>query len=301
MNIVYPDYYTEFKCIADKCKHSCCIGWEIDIDADTFKKYKNLAGDFAQHILNNVSVDDVPHFKLTDDERCPFLNKNGLCDIITTLGEHCLCQICSDHPRYRNFFTCRTEIGLGLCCEECARIIITKESPTVLVQDNTARNFTDEEAQIISIRNNIFEILQNRKISLKDRILELLSKYDITLPHISFKKWHLVFSSLEILDPYWKKYLKKLKTESKTRNYDTKLDIPFEQLAVYFIYRHFSNTLRDGRIKERIAFAVLSIYIIGRIFDNSDIEHLIDISRCYSAEIEYSEENLNTILDILKK
>ena len=27
-----PDYYKDFQCIADKCKDSCCIGWEIMID-----------------------------------------------------------------------------------------------------------------------------------------------------------------------------------------------------------------------------------------------------------------------------
>ena len=33
-----PDYYKDFQCIADKCKDSCCIGWEIMIDS---KSYKN--------------------------------------------------------------------------------------------------------------------------------------------------------------------------------------------------------------------------------------------------------------------
>ena len=34
---VYPNYYDKFKCIANRCKHSCCIGWEIDIDEDTME------------------------------------------------------------------------------------------------------------------------------------------------------------------------------------------------------------------------------------------------------------------------
>ena len=32
MKIIAPNYYPAFRCIADKCRHSCCIGWEIDID-----------------------------------------------------------------------------------------------------------------------------------------------------------------------------------------------------------------------------------------------------------------------------
>ena len=34
-----PDFYGKFKCTAEKCRHSCCIGWEIDID----KKSEELA------------------------------------------------------------------------------------------------------------------------------------------------------------------------------------------------------------------------------------------------------------------
>ena len=31
MKLYAPKYYNEFKCIADKCTHSCCVGWEIDM------------------------------------------------------------------------------------------------------------------------------------------------------------------------------------------------------------------------------------------------------------------------------
>lgn len=34
MNIYAPDYYPAFRCIASKCGHTCCAGWEIDVDAE---------------------------------------------------------------------------------------------------------------------------------------------------------------------------------------------------------------------------------------------------------------------------
>ena len=52
---IYPDYYKKFKCIADKCKHNCCIGWEIDIDNNTYDFYKKLTGDFAKKIIENIT------------------------------------------------------------------------------------------------------------------------------------------------------------------------------------------------------------------------------------------------------
>ena len=31
-----PEYYEKFSCIASRCKDSCCAGWEIDIDEDSY-------------------------------------------------------------------------------------------------------------------------------------------------------------------------------------------------------------------------------------------------------------------------
>ena len=35
MVTITPNYYMNFKCIADKCRHTCCAGWEIEIDDET--------------------------------------------------------------------------------------------------------------------------------------------------------------------------------------------------------------------------------------------------------------------------
>ena len=36
-----PDYITNFKCIGKECIDSCCTGWNIEIDKDTYKNYIN--------------------------------------------------------------------------------------------------------------------------------------------------------------------------------------------------------------------------------------------------------------------
>ena len=74
-----PRYYKNFKCIADKCEHSCCIGWEIDIDKKALLKYKKLKDGYGNIIADTISMDDTPHFKLVENERCPHLDEHGLC------------------------------------------------------------------------------------------------------------------------------------------------------------------------------------------------------------------------------
>lgn len=130
--IRYPGYYKEFQCIASACSDSCCIGWEIDIDEETWEKYQKVEGDFGNRLRENIQPlqewnGECHCFTMEENQRCPFLNEKNLCDIILNLGEEYLGQICTDHPRYYDWFLDGKECGIGLCCEEAARLILQKE------------------------------------------------------------------------------------------------------------------------------------------------------------------------------
>ena len=87
MKKLAPNYYKNFSCIADRCKHSCCIGWEIDIDEDSLAYYKSIDGEIGTLLSQNIEDDgENAHFRLVGkEERCPFLQENGLCRMILTL------------------------------------------------------------------------------------------------------------------------------------------------------------------------------------------------------------------------
>ena len=131
MKIYVPDYYPRFRCIADRCRHTCCVGWEIDIDPGTLAQYRKIGGETGQKLRESIALSPEPHFILTDGERCPFLTDRNLCELI--LQGLPLCQICADHPRFRNYWSDRVEMGLGLACEEAARIILTSPGPLRLI------------------------------------------------------------------------------------------------------------------------------------------------------------------------
>ena len=289
MTIITPNYYKKFKCIADKCNHSCCIGWEIDIDDITLNKYKSVKNAFAHTLNSNISFEESPHFKLDINERCPFLNNQGLCDIITNLGEDMLCQICSDHPRFRNFYEDYEEIGLGLCCEAAAEIILTQKEKTTF-------NLPSEVLKIpaVKFRENIFDILQDRKFSIDERIDNILTFINAKFP-INID-WYNAFNELEKLDKSWNKYLLRIKNGIDCDTLNNSLDTAYEQLLIYLIYRHFLDGQYDNMFKERILFAVLIYKVIKKMNNSNTVEELIEIARLYSCEIEYSDENINTIL-----
>lgn len=155
MKIIVPDYYLEFCCVADKCRHTCCKGWEIDIDAESLCRFMEIPEISAEIETSG----EAPHFKLTPDERCPFLRDDNLCRMIKHYGEGMLCQICSDHPRFRNYWSDRVELGLGMVCEEAARLILSREKPLRLIeigQDNGESSpLTEAERWLLDFRRDL--------------------------------------------------------------------------------------------------------------------------------------------------
>lgn len=293
MKIITPDYYSDFRCIADKCRHSCCIGWEIDIDEESYNYYTQLDTDFGTRLKENINTDNtVPHFILGKKDRCPFLNSMNLCDIYTELGEDKLCQICSDHPRFRNYFDDRIEMGLGLCCEAAGALVLG-HSDKMRIEHG--------EDEISRFRKSLFDILQNRDKTIEERTDEMLGVCSISLPQISYERWAKLYLQLERLDEEWTVRLEALSevTEAKIA---PEWEIAFEQLMLYFIYRHLPGGLEDGRIAERAAFAALSVHIIKGMFSGcDDFSELVEIARMYSSEIEYCESNTEALLSLLEQ
>ena len=299
---IFPDYYKDFSCIKGECRHNCCIGWEIDVDPVTLEKYKNVGGEFGERLFKNISTDDEAHFVLAENERCPFLNSDNLCDIIINLGEDYLCQICDAHPRFKNELPDRVEVGLGLCCEAAARLILSKKEPVQF----SPKIETDDE--IILLRDEIISVLQNREIPLEERIDKMLGLLDVSRPDVY--EWLDLFSELEMLDEGWGRLIEKAKsTEPDFAEFDRYMQgrkTEYEQLLVYLIYRHFANAPDFESAVARARFAVLGYEILhnlGAIVfsekDNFTLENQIELARLFSSEIEYSDENLYTILDEL--
>ena len=309
MKIYAPDYYNEFCCIADKCRHNCCIGWEIDIDSSAYDYYRTVVGDMGERFARDIHiVDGTPCFRLGDDDRCPFLNSNNLCDIITTLGDDKLCDICTDHPRYRNYYSSRTEIGLGLCCEEAARIILTHQSKTQLMcidEDDDIAIDEQEEDTFFAFRQKAFDIVQDRTTNITDRLAKLCRDFDISITERSLTEWADILYSLERLDESWNDRLDMLRKDTTLSTAILSLNpISAEQLLVYYLYRHMPDGMYDSRMSERMAFAIVSTCIIFAIAsgeNKTDTDNLADIARMYSAEIEYSDENIDNILDVICK
>lgn len=306
MKLYTPDYYPEFHCISSQCRHSCCVGWEIDLDKDTLAKYAGVSGSLGRELERNIAheADGTAHFILQGrEERCPFLREDGLCRLILELGEDSLSQICTDHPRFRNFFSGRVEMGLGLCCEEAARLVVSRQEPFRLIlheDDGAPETMTDQEQAFFPWRQRLLDTAQDRSRPLSDR-LEALAPVELLTP----ARWLDTFRQLEVLDDSWLRLLDKMEAWNVPLSEECAL--PLEQLLCCFLYRHLAGALEDGCLMERAAFSVLSV---GMIFtaacalENSPtpgLAALAEAARMYSSETEYSDQNVQTLLELLEE
>lgn len=144
INLKYPKYFKEFECIGGSCEDSCCIGWDIDIDKESFRRYHKVKNEemktmFRKYVHNNdeyTSTEiDYGKVKLKGEKRCPFLDECNYCIIYSNLGEDYLSNVCTHFPRVLNKIDGELEISLDISCPEAARIILNKEEGIEFTQN----------------------------------------------------------------------------------------------------------------------------------------------------------------------
>ncbi len=288
MKLRAPKYYLDFACIADRCKHSCCIGWEIDVDGLTIAKYSALRGGYGEEIKKSI-CGEIPHFALCKDDRCPHLDSRGLCRIILELGEGYLCDICREHPRFYNETARGREVGLGLSCEEACRIILSSDNYAQMTEIGEDGEENEIFFDSVAEREKIFGVLSDRSIPYSERLRAIAEKYDVAPEKLTDSEWRELLNDLEYLD------------ESRRElflSYSSKAEIPvgieceLERALAYFIYRHASAAENDEEFRAAIGFSMFSERLLASI---SSKETILDRARILSEEIEYSEDNTDAI------
>ena len=302
MKYYLPDDYDDFSCLKEKCRHTCCAGWEIDIDPETWLLYQELPGPVGEKVRSSVTrTGDTVSFRLDEKGRCPMLNKENLCTLILAFGEEVLCDICTDHPRYRNFFSDRVETGLGLCCEAAARQTVYRKSPYQLrltIEEPGGTPLMEEEKKILAFREKMACIFQQEETSYRKKEEEALSLLpDVRWPEAG--KDFAFLMQLERLDKSWDQFLLRLGAANALSRDHFTWDAALSQLAVHFLYRHLPDAAEDGLLNTRVLFCLWSVRLIDAMTDSDTLDGLAETARAYSAEIEYSEDNLKACFSYL--
>ena len=291
MKLYAPKYYKSFKCIADKCEHSCCIGWEIDVDSETLEKYKRLNGEYGDAIRKSISYDGDPHFKLCADDRCPHLNDLGLCKIILNLGNEYICDICREHPRFYNY-TDVAEVGLGMACPEAARIILS--SPDYMSMEEVGILSADGKIEFNGriMRGEVYTTLSDSSFCYNERLAKIYSGYDIS-PGDDVV-WIKKLSELEYLDERHRNLFMNYSSSCRPAGVDKYL----ERFLAYLIYRHCTEAFNAEDFAMRLSFCLFCERLAASLIASEGASSLCEVAKLtsiISEELEYSEENTEAL------
>ena len=247
MEYIYPDYYDEFRCMADQCPNTCCAGWQIYIDEKSLKKYLKQKGPFGSRLKNSIDTAEGCFHRY--DNRCAFLNEENLCDICLEMGEQHLCRTCEQYPRHMEEYENVREVSLSLSCPEAARIILEKEDKTTFIYEEKEEENDDYDSfdfflytKLLDIRSCILDVIQNRKYSMGKRM-----SFAIAMMHDLQRR--ITSGRLFEVDDLLEKYKAKDfmdKTLYKFEAYENKADERYELIQEMLMTLHELEVLQDN-------------------------------------------------------
>lgn len=288
MEIYYPLYYKDFSCLADKCPSSCCVGWEIDVDEGIMEKYSRLDSRQKSEICRHIHDRAI---QLTYDGRCPFLEKSGLCKIISTLGEGYISEICREHPRFYNRIAGRNECGIGASCPEACRLILLQNDYKrfTLCRVDGEKDGEETDFDTLKYRDKIFSLLSDERCGYALRISNI--KREFGIPELSTEQKYQFVSALELLEEeHGGLFTFGNSPVQESEKY-------CERFLAYLIFRHVSVATSYENLRARIGFCLLLCEILENFCQNGiGFEKIVDFARIISEEIEYSRDNTDSII-----
>lgn len=313
-----PDYFEQFRCLAGDCPRSCCVGWEVVIDPDTAAAYRALPGPFGDRLRAALrrDADGGDCFPLAGG-RCPFLDREDLCEIHRRLGEAATSATCRAHPRFIEEYGPFREISLAASCPAACQLLLGSRAALTFPAVETPGEAEPGDPwlePLLAVRTRMMELLGDRSRPLKRRLSHLLSlaaeaqglldedrAEDLGPLAASWRPQPLspagaglfpaafqLLETLEILEPDWPDLLW-AGAQAAPLPADEAL---LERIAAYFLFRYGLKAVNDGDLLSWVELCV---------FAGLAVEHLAAVcglpealSR-FSREIEHDQENLEAL------
>lgn len=159
MRLRIPDHYKDFKCTADRCRKNCCRGgWDIEVDPDTEELFRKSPD--AKKLTSSLRRKGADTFFKTGKNGCVWLDEKGLCRLYGEYGQEYQATVCRQFPRFTEYFGEIKETGLGLGCEEAARILFSCRRRPELVSEDTYEEAYEDSGFDGVIAEAVFEVRQ---------------------------------------------------------------------------------------------------------------------------------------------
>ena len=312
MELIVPEYYHQFRCIASECPDSCCKEWAVDVDDASAALYRVLPGSLGDR-LRQVLTDTEDGVVMTiENGRCPMWQEDGLCRIQAELGHDALCKVCQTFPRLRHDYGEFVEFGLELSCPEAARLILS--APTDAVQitqipDGEPADDPEILAILCRSRDAALAFLESDTYSLPQALaILLLYGHDVQAELDGDIPAHLdpaallaeatkyaasgdvslivrFLQGLEILTPQWGRRL-------AAGHADPIWPAEARRFVRYMVRRYWLQAVADFDLICRVKFIISACLLVCHLGD-----HFIENAQLFSKEIENDPDNVDALLD----
>ena len=274
MSVWYPSFYPAFRCRADACRHSCCRGWEIDVDEDSAELYRSLSGELGDELRQALFSDEEGwHFRLDGEERCPFLEADGLCRLIKRLGEEALCDICALHPRFFEELDADELWGLGLSCEEATALLLKEKGLRFVCKE------TGESLDLPGLLRSVGLAVPRETL-----------RYRVRIDEERRRKILRRFGKTEPIDARWPEELKALEHSPLPQAREGE---DYQRIYEYLLYRQIERAEeRDWASIDEYARLCTDFVALWDALEQDTAAHL----RRFSEQIEYSTENVEILM-----
>ncbi len=322
----YPDFYNQFKCIAEKCPDSCCKEWDVVVDDKSFEFYSALPDN---SIANNIVIDeDGDRVFVMRNNACPFWNSEKLCDIYKMYGEEHICETCKSFPRICQDYTEFSEYLLSIACYEACRMIISsKDAFSVFTIEKTVNQTVEYSndymnfllsarritAEFFLGKTDSFTAQLKRCILFTEYVQSLLDDecFDtkVLLNYVpesirpEKKSRKFVFEMHNDLDIIDNKWLEELLSSADSILCNTEqTDSEYRNIALYYIYRYYLTAVDSYDVVTTIkrlycVYVVCSAMTAKQNAENNKYVRTLILQR-YSKEIEHSDENSSRLTEI---
>jgi lysine-N-methylase len=266
------------------------------VDEETAQKYASMTEGYGNEIRKSIENGEVPHFRLGANDRCPHLNDCGLCKIILSVGEDYLCEICREHPRFYHDTPRGKEVGLGIACEEACRLILTSDAYAEFDEIGEVNGKTEEcEIDVLAHRDALFAILLDDSMTYVERLSEIYSTYGIAPDRLTDDAWRKQIASLEYLNDAHRALFEVYSSATIVPAWAEKY---LKRALAYWIFRHCSPAYDAYDFLASLGFALFCERLLTSMLVSENIADeasLIELARILSEELEYSEDNTETI------
>ena len=323
MEIIKPNYYDDFSCLAGSCPATCCAGWEVVIDENALRYYDTLEGNIGNLIRNAMTEMDGDICFGLKDGNCRMLRPDGLCEIQKELGHDALCKSCAMFPRFITEVGLRREIGISISCPEAARLILTAKEPFTLCREVTEEPMTAlhdiSPARILAARSLCADALKaaqedalpfaERCCAIVDLAASRAGKQHFNPSPASpggmerFRE--ALYRTIEKLEPLQPEFRQRLLHSLTLPMGLSEWDAPmpecpmlWQQLLCYGIYKYIPRTMFDGAIWPAAVFGLMLPLLMRQLIWAEGALNVYDLLRLawsLSRELEHSEENMASL------